>query len=197
MAGIEFRNIRRERSKEIFRKVAEHYPQLKPHHILLEQRRMNKVTMRAQPDMWSLFQKVGRTYKVQMCVTTDLDDRVDIDALPDDVLYGWFAHELGHVVDYLDYSFFGMVGFAVRYLFSKKFRKETEHKADEIAIDHGMADEILATKKFILEHTRLPEKYKRRIRTYYMSSKSVKEILKKKEVEMAMEEDANLLDPNP
>ena len=65
--------------------------------------------------------------------------------------------------------------FGLRYLLSEKFRRQTEHEADFIAIDHGFHKEILATKKFILEHELLQPKYKDKILKYYLSSEAVKE----------------------
>ncbi len=178
--SVLFKGIAEPRIKRIFNEVLDNYPELKKHNLILRQREMPKTTMRAQPKMRSFF-KTETVYEVELSNNVDLDDVVKIKEVPDDVLKGWFAHELGHVMDYLGRSFFGMIWFGFRYVVSKKFRIRTEHEADKIAIKYGMAEDILRTKRYILEHSGLPEKYKARIKKYYMSAADVKQLFKAEE----------------
>ncbi len=190
-----YKNIREKRIKLIFKEVLNHYPALKQTRIVLHQKKMPKTTMRAQPELFSLWQNTP-TYKVELSNNTDLADMVRISEVPDDVLYGWFAHEIGHVMDYLERGFFGMIWFGLRYYFSVRFRIRTEHKADKIAIRHGLAESILITKRHILEHCDLPEKYKKRIRKYYMSADNVMQLQKaEKNTQLKMDE-VDILNPS-
>lgn len=196
MPQIHYIDIREERVKRIFEEMLENYPPLHPHRLILQQKKLRKTTMRAQPLMKAYFTRKGyRSFLIQFSNATELDDKISIDEVPDDVLAGWFAHELGHVMDYLHRGFVEMMAFGLRYVSSRRYRKKVEHTADEYAIEYGMASKILATKKFILEHSYLPEKYKERIRKYYMSEKDVHKLVA--ETEEFQPDDANIFDMTP
>lgn len=134
--------------------------------------------MRAQPIFnTAFFHKSTRHYRVEISNHTSLSDHIQLKELPPAVLTGWFAHELGHVVDYLDRSALGMIGFGAAYLLFPAFVMGVERRADLFAIDHGFADEILATKQYILEHATLPERYKTRMQRFYLSADEVNLLL--------------------
>ncbi len=130
--------------------------------------------MLAQPviNFRSIFSGVS-SYRVKVAEFVRDSEVIRVNELPQEVLIGWFAHELGHVVDYEDYSVPQMIGYGIRYLISEDFKRAVEHKADEIAIRHGFRDEILITKRFILHHELLAEDYKEKIRKYYMPIEAV------------------------
>lgn len=177
---IKVKEVSSKRIIEIFKETAACYPQLKKVNLVLHQRKMKSTTMRAQPALLSLL--VGTpTYKIEISNNTDLADHVKITEVPNEVLKGWFAHELGHVIDYLDRGFLGMLWFGIRYLRSKNFRIRTEHEADKIAVANGFSDSILATKKYILEHSALSAKYKARIKKYYLSANDIVALLEAEE----------------
>ena len=52
-----------------------------------------------------------------------------------------------------------------------------ERRADLFAIEHGFGTELMATKNFILDKSTLPERYKKRIRRYYLSPTELEELL--------------------
>lgn len=196
MQNLKFRNLSNKRIRKIFENVLKNYPPLTLHPIVLEKISMKKTTMRAQPRLFSfLGSKKNKKFKVQINSSTRLEDQIELDKLSDQVLFGWFAHELGHVMDYRDRGFFEMILYGLRYLLSSAYRKKVEHKADEFAIEYDMAHEILATKKYILEHSQLSENYKRRIRKYYMSMDDVHAILAQDELDELVAEDADILSP--
>lgn len=196
MSYIEYINIREERVKRIFEEMLKNYPPLHAHRIILEQKKLRKTTMRAQPLMKAYFTRRGfRSFLIQFSNATELDDKISMEEVPDEVIAGWFAHELGHVMDYLHRGFVEMIVFGVRYVSSRRYRKKVEHAADEYAIEHGMAEEILATKKYILDHSDLPDSYKERIRKYYMSEKDVHKLVA--QLEEFQPDDANIFDVSP
>lgn len=180
MSYVNFKGVSSQRVREIFRSIAEKYPPLQSHAVRLECKVIPKTTMRARPILAS-FIRGKKKFAVQYNHATQLDTHVEVEKLPDKVLKGWFAHELGHVMDYRNRSIVGMLYFGLAYLMSRRYRKQVEHKADEYAIAYGMADYILATKRYILEHSDLPESYKRRFRKYYMSEKNVHKLIEKLE----------------
>lgn len=169
---LNFRNIESNKIKNAFTEVLEQYDILHPHHITLRQRRMRRATMQAKPVLAGLMRKEKR-YEVSLGVYVKGSDGLRVDELPEEVLVGWFAHELGHLVDYERFSKFGMLRYGARYVSSRNFKREAEHQADLIAVNHGFQQEIIATKRFILDNELLNEKYKANIRRYYMSIEDV------------------------
>lgn len=91
-----------------------------------------------------------------------------VNSLPEEVLRGWFAHELGHIMDYRNRSSLGLIWFGIRYLSSSTYRRRSEYIADQYAIRHGFHEEIITAKRFILENDLLTPEYKAIIDKYYM-----------------------------
>lgn len=103
----------------------------------------------------------------------------DCTQIPSDVLIGWLGHELGHIMDYRHRSSINMLFFGVSYLAFDKHIRRAERTADEMAVARGMADYIIGTKEFILNHAELSEDYKDKIRKYYLSPEQIMELVKK------------------
>ncbi len=170
MKLLKFKNIHSSAIKENFKKALKGYPDLQSHQITVIQRPIPKTTMRAQPvfDRF-FFNKKKRRYKIEISNHAKLSEHIKIEELPEDVLLGWLAHEVGHLQDYVHRSARNIIGFGLGYLFFPTFRMGVERKADVFAINAGFANEIVKTKKYILEHSTLPNQYKNRIEKYYLS----------------------------
>ncbi|WP_237390635.1 hypothetical protein [Fulvivirga sediminis] len=155
------------------------YPELKDISIdFLFKEHINNAVMQAQPRVRSLFKnKYKRVYKVKMQRMISLNDSLkSISTLPDDIIVGWVAHELGHIVDYLNRSSMQMVGFGMRYFTSRRYLRRAERRADTYAIQHGFADYLIKTKKYILMRDDLPADYRARIDNLYISPEEVHDI---------------------
>lgn len=169
-----FRNIEDEKIKQCFIKVVRRYEELHPYQITLRQGPIKSSTMQAQPVIsWKGLFTGLKQYHVKLAINVRDSDEIKVADLSEKVLTGWFAHELGHIVDYGPYSNSQMIIYGIKYLLSDNFKREAEHKADFIAIKYGFHQEILATKKFLLENDFLGESYKNKINKYYMSMKDV------------------------
>ena len=158
----------------------QHYPELQSKKIEFKySRKPGNSIMKAQPNIKSVLQLGDdRAYIVYVNKIVKLgDEELPIESLPETVLIGWFGHELGHVIDYESLSNWGLIGFGLGYLLSKSSLRQAENRADRIAIKHGLGQEIIATKNFILNHTGLSEKYKRKIRRLYPSPEQIMEII--------------------
>lgn len=159
--------------KEITLAALSHFPELLG--VNIDFHFKNKIrgsVMQAQPRLGSLFinNKANRVYRVKISRHLELlDEMKPIESLPQDVLLGWIAHELGHVRDYIERSAVNMMAFGVRYLLSESFKTQAELAADHYTISAGLAEPLIATKDFILTHDRLPDEYKERISRRYMS----------------------------
>ena len=176
-----FVNIENSTIRNTFIEVLAEYEELHSYKITLIKDELNKSTMQAQPiiNLGNVFNATKR-YKVQVAESVRDAEELIIAEVPRDVLKGWFAHELGHIVDYETHSNFSMIGFGLKYTLSDKFKRACEHEADSIAIEHGFHKEIIATKRFLLENELVSEEYKEKLRKYYMPIKGVKMCLQKK-----------------
>jgi hypothetical protein len=127
--------------------------------------------MQAQPKIKSIFKKKSsRKYVVKISRNLKLiHGKIDISTLPCEVLVGWIAHELGHVIDYKDRSLFSMIKFGFRYVLFKKFIIKAEKAADLYALKHGLGNNIIEVKNFVLSHADIPAEYKARNKRLYMS----------------------------
>jgi hypothetical protein len=176
--NIEFSNIDDTFIEDCFKKAATGFKPLEGHTLILAQKSIPKTNMRAQPILnAAFFNKKTRAYKIEISNHINFSQYIKIEDIPKKVLVGWFAHELGHVMDYLHRSAWNMIHFGIGYWLFPTFRVGAERKADLYAIENGFANEVLATKKFILDHSELPNIYKKRIEKYYMSPDEVSIIL--------------------
>lgn len=162
-------------------KALAYYPELQTKKIVFRYTRKEGTSiMKAQPDIKSVL-RLGndRSYIIYVNRTILLDNQThQIHTLPEEVLTGWFGHELGHVMDYERLGKWGLIRFGIGYLLSGSFVKGAEQRADNIAVAHGMGKQILATKSYILNHAGISERYKQKIRKLYPSPEQIMEVIK-------------------
>ncbi|MDZ7849020.1 MAG: hypothetical protein U5L96_21135 [Owenweeksia sp.] len=157
-------------------KALRHYPELADIRISFEyDEEFNNSFMQAQPIVSSFFKdRKDRAYRIKMTRHMMVNDSmIPVEEVPAKVLVGRPGHELGHIMDYTTRSSINMVWFGMRYLTSDKYKREAEHKADLYAIKHGLSEEIIATKKYILNNASLPKRYRQKIRRLYLSPENV------------------------
>lgn len=181
-----------EEIREIALVALSHFPELLDVDIDFQfQKKIRGSVMQAQPKIVSLIfnKKENRAYKIKVSRYLELHDEfLPIEDLPADVLLGWLGHELGHIKDYIDRSAANLASFGVKYYLSKSFLTEAEVKADSYTVSNGLAEEIIATKNFVLNHERIPERYKNKIRALYMSPGEVLSLVDVEEEETEEEE---------
>ena len=155
----------------------QHFPQLEPVHIEFRfRKRFKKSFMLAQPKIWTMFRpKQYRAYKIIMSRMFVLEEgkTLSIEEFPKDVLIGWLAHELGHIVDYTHRSTFQMILFGIKYLVSGIHIKKAERAADVYAIEAGMHKYLGDTKEYILGHNDLSDGYKEKIKDLYLGPEEI------------------------
>ncbi|MDO6818842.1 hypothetical protein [Zobellia sp. 1_MG-2023] len=161
-----------------------HYPELEQTPITFKiVKKIKQSTMQAQPKFNSLFKgRKKRAYVILISEKIKISDTVFFTKdVPSDIMIGWLGHELGHVMDYRNRSTLNLIWFGLKYSFSGSYIKEAERAADTFAVAHGMHDYILKTKHFILDHAEIEEKYKERIKRYYLSPEEIMAIVKERE----------------
>lgn len=179
-----FRNITSNHLIRAFEAAYSKFPSLHDSEVLLEQLPLSGYTMRAQPVIdYRIVSTQRRRYRIQISNHLEIAQYIQLKELPQDVLVGWFAHELGHIVDYHQRSVFSLLKFIIGYAFFPTYRAGTERRADLFAIERGFGNELMATKVYILDQSTLPSTYKDRIRKYYMSPDELEMLLLEKETE--------------
>ncbi|WP_374165677.1 hypothetical protein [Arcticibacter sp. MXS-1] len=160
------------------------YPELQntPIHFKFRKNIKSSV-MQAQPVFSSILRSRGkRAYQINISSLFKLvHAAVPIHQIPDNIMVGWIGHELGHVMDYESRSNLDMIRFGLSYLLSSRFIRKAEQVADTHAVNHGLGEYIIATKRFILEHAELPQAYKDKIARLYLSPDAIVEQVKKLE----------------
>lgn len=170
--------------QEEARTALSHYPILEETPITFKfKKHIQKSTMQAQPVFWSLFKsRKKRKYVVLISEKIKISGKEFLTKdVPKDILIGWLGHELGHILDYHDRSSLNLFWFGMKYTLSRSYLKEAERAADTYAVSHGMAPYILETKSFILDHAKIQEKYKKRIRKFYLSPEEIMALVEKTE----------------
>ncbi|WP_439487297.1 hypothetical protein [Algoriphagus sp.] len=156
--------------KDAFLEVWQHYPSLHSYDFEVIQMQLDASTMQARPviDLGDVFSN-KRQYRLNVGLKVLDSGDLTLAGLPKNVLKGWFAHELGHIVDYENHSNLGMVTYGIRYSLSDRYKRDREHTADSIAIRHGFRDEIVTTKKYLMENDFISPTYQSQLKKYYMS----------------------------
>ena len=176
--NIVYQNVDTPKIREWFAETLAAYPELQGRPIYLRKLAMKRSTMRAQPIInRNFFHRNTRHYRVDFSNHLNVTEHVDIQELPKEVVVGWFAHELGHIVDYLNRPVLGMISFGLGYALWSRYMRKAERVADTIAVEHGFGAEVRATKNYLLEHTTLPPHYKKRLEKYYLSADELEGII--------------------
>ncbi|MEJ7769205.1 MAG: hypothetical protein WKF89_15405 [Chitinophagaceae bacterium] len=165
-------------------KALSFYPELKNTAInFVFKSNIKSSVMQAQPVFRTLLRKRDkRSYRINISAQFKLThSSIPIDHIPDDVMIGWIGHELGHILDYENRTNVGMISFGYQYVFSSSYVKGAEIIADTYAVDHGLGNYIVTTKRFILDHAELPKAYKDKIARLYLSPDVIMEQVRKLE----------------
>ncbi len=176
--SVVFQNVQSLLLQEWFTETLAAYPELRGRNIYLRKLSMKRSTMRAQPVFNSaFFRRANRHYRVDFSDHLEVTRYVCVQELPKEVVIGWFAHELGHIIDYLNRPVLGMISFGLGYALWSKYMREAERRADTIAVNHGFGQEILATKEYLMKHATLPPHYKSRLKKYYLSADEIEGLI--------------------
>src|SRR5690554_882426 len=172
--NVNFSNIESEKIRSTFISVWQKYSQLHDFQIQLVMQEISGSTMQAQPII-TLCSLLSGKKRYQININPHLKGAKDlkVNQLPKDALEGWFAHELGHLVDYKQHSNVEMIWYGLKYYFSSTAKKTVEYDADYIAIANGFKSEIIAMKKYILENEEVSISYKDKIKNFYLPREEV------------------------
>jgi hypothetical protein len=155
------------------------YPKLHQHNLqIIFDADFGDSFMQAQPLPSTIFKSRGnRAYviKVKPLMPTG-GDTLFIHQVPDSVLQGWIAHEMGHLMDYRKRSGFGLIWLGIKYSIFDDYTTQVEKAADIYAIKAGFAKHLIATKKFIATNGNFPEWYLEKIEAFYLSPEEIENL---------------------
>ena len=161
-----------------------HYPKLADTPITFKfKKKIKKSTMQAQPIFSSLFRsRKNREYIILISEKIKISGKEYFTKdVPKNIMVGWLGHELGHIMDYQERSSLNLAWFGIKYTLSGSYLKEAERAADTYAVSSGMGPYIVETKNFILDNAEIQEKYKARIRKFYLSPEEIMVMVEQQE----------------
>lgn len=126
-----------------------HFPELKQ--VPIKFRIKHSVsTLKTRPVYFSFFMPKGnRSYVIFISDhTSSSTQAVMFQALPFEARVGVLGHELSHIVDFSSQSFWQSLKSAVGHL-SQHYLDKMEYHTDEICIQHGLGNELMAWSSFI------------------------------------------------
>jgi len=159
--------------EKMFLGVLLNYPEIKSGSVELVPTKKKRHMMWARPTIGSLF---WGKMKCKVFVSTDTMYSGFIDTLSTEAVLGWYAHELGHVVDYERRGKGGSFWMGIQYLFFPKGRARLEYRADRIAIEHGYGCELLVSVNTSKKH--LPSWKRKQIERFYLKKAQLEELVK-------------------
>ncbi len=119
--------------KRAVAKVYPAYPKLHKHELLIWfDENFDGSFMQAQPQISTLWRsKKNRSYiiKVRPLFVAGADT-LFIHQIPDTVLQGWIAHEMGHLMDYRQRSGLEMIWLGIKYSIFEEYTAAVEKAAD-------------------------------------------------------------------
>ncbi|MEM6628044.1 MAG: hypothetical protein AAF694_00150 [Bacteroidota bacterium] len=154
------------------------FPELQNTPIYFLYRPIRTATMQARPWLDILFRRRSRrSYVILIKKRADFSPDIPIHQLPHEVLVGWFAHELGHIMDFKRRNLFSMLRFLFGYLYDPTYRTQAEKTADFFAIQRGMGKHIVSKRSFLSKHHGLSQAYRERLRRHYLSPEDAQEFV--------------------
>ena len=136
-----------------------HYPELKDTRIVFKYKHI-KTTMECRPKFFPLsIGRKNRTYYIYVNNDTAELKNALLQYVPLNGQIGVIGHEFGHLVDYQNKGFFGVLRTGYGYLFVR-YKSRLEKKVDRITIAHGLKKELIEFCDYILNTSNAPLKYK-------------------------------------
>ncbi|MBL4656891.1 MAG: hypothetical protein JKX73_02740 [Flavobacteriales bacterium] len=153
------------------------YPELKGLRLDIRYRKI-KTTMEARPTVLSVFRrKAKRRYVVVINSKEGKLGKASLKNVPFNAQIGVLAHEFAHIRMYNTKNVFGLIGIAISYSISKKYREKFEKENDRETISRGYGWQVYHFTHYILNETDVSEKYKKYKRRIYYEPKELEEII--------------------
>lgn len=142
-------------------------PCIHNHKIKVKYASLN-TTMTARPTFSSLFKsRTNRTYVIRINNNQSFKG-VRYHDIPDNARIGLWAHELMHIKDYSNRSFWGVMFRGWQYL-SKSGKMRFEREIDRMVVDAGLGDYLYQWSYYVMEEADVCPGYKAFKQKIYLS----------------------------
>ncbi len=160
-----------------------YYPELKSVDIRFKEKKL-KTTMAARPGLFSIFgMKKNRVYYIFINNDKKNPNSVLLNELPTNAQVGVIGHEYAHILDYQSKRNLQLVGYGLKYIFSKKFKKNLENSIDEITISRGLGWQVYDFSSYVFNDSSVTSEYKAyKKKFYYTPSEILKQMVENSEV---------------
>jgi hypothetical protein len=153
-----------------------YYPELKSTRIEFKLAKIN-TTLNARPTIGSLlFRSRGNRKYVIRLNEQQVDSIIRFQDVPFAGKVGVLGHEFGHLVDYSDRSFFGILGRLLAYT-SKKRKAAFEKEIDLLTIQRGLGKELYTWSYYVLYQSNAQATYKAFKAQIYLTPEEILEII--------------------
>lgn len=150
------------------------YPELLETNIIFEYKPI-KQTMNARPFVSNIFKtKKNRQYQIIINNNKGNHKGLPVETLSFNIIVGWLAHELAHIVAYEKMTNMQIISFAIKYGLSNKYNRLVERNTDLLTIKHGLAYPLYDGVEYLLNDNTISEDYKNKIRENYLSLDEIK-----------------------
>lgn len=151
-----------------------YFPELIHEHIKFKLSGINSTAM-TTVSFISVFKKINKQYIIY------INDKIRktgmlLKQAPFDAQVAAIAHELAHVMDFKNRSFFGMAWWGANYLFTKHISK-IERDADKMVIKYGLGWPLYSWADFVLNHSTSNKHYLKMKQNRYLLPHEIKEYI--------------------
>lgn len=173
----------------------ERYPELKSVEIRFRNRKL-KTTMAARPSLMSFFRSnKNRVYYIFINNDSKNPNTVLLNDLPTNAKIGVIGHEYAHILDYESKSKLQLVSYGLKYLLSKKFKRNLENRIDKITISRGLGWQVYNFSSYVFNDTTVTSDYKAYKKKFYFTPAEIlKQMVQENEVYQNL---SLLLDTSP
>ena len=152
------------------------FPELDPSKIIFKTTKI-KTTLNTRPVFGDvIFRKRDNRKYVIRINAQNKDSIITLDEVPFGAQVGILAHELCHITDYQNRSFFGIFSRLMSYL-SKKKKEKFEKEIDLEVINRGLGKELYEWSVFVQDHSDATSHYKKFKRDVYLEPDEIIPIL--------------------
>lgn len=159
------------------------YPELHNVDIRYIEKKL-RTTMAARPGFLSVIKpKHKRVYYIFINNDNKNPNTVLLNELPANARIGVIAHEYAHIIDYQSKSGLQLIGYGIKYILSKRFKKKLENTVDKITIARGLGWQVYNFSSYVFNDSSVTMEYRNYKKKFYFTPPEIlKEMLHKNEV---------------
>ncbi len=145
-----------------------YYPELDSTRIVFKEAKI-KASLNARPTIGSLLfrRRVNRKYVIRIKPNTG-DSVATLSQVGFNGAVGVLGHELNHIIDYSNRSFFGILGRLFNYT-NKKGKRRYEGEIDRMTVEKGLGWQLYDWEDYVLNKSIAKAKYKAYKKAVYFS----------------------------